>query len=457
MAESADSPSLRSVLRGRRGAFLAALLLAEFAAAMQGIAYSTVLPVIAGDLDGFALFGATLAAGSVAAVLMLSFAAPILGRFRPTLVLLAATLLYVVGAAAAVFAPTMGWVLAGTIVRGIAAGLLGGFGVGAIGALFDERERPRVFGLFALIWLLPSVAGPPLNALITEWLGWRVAVGWPAALVIIARVLMGATLAVVPWTPKSGQRVGVAAGVVVAASLALGAWGSATPTSLGVAALIVGVTIGGAAIAVFLSRGLPNAWPVLAAFALLCGGYFGATDLISLTVITGLGSTVLVASIAVAGGLVAWSLVGLRPRPDARPDPAIVGPLLLVAAIGALIAGVAIGSGIGIALVVGGGILAGGGMGAAYPLLSSEPFTTGAPATTVGSMVAFAETSATAWSALLAGGAYSALHVNGWRAAPALTVSYAALTVVAAAAVAFAVKSRSQRPRASRASGLAAD
>src|SRR3954465_12442498 len=153
MAESADSPSLRSVLRGRRGAFLAALLLAEFAAAMQGIAYSTVLPVIAGDLDGFALFGAPLAAGSVAAVLMLSFAAPILGRFRPTLVLLSATLLYVVGAAAAVFAPTMGWVLAGTIVRGFAGGLLGCFGVGAIGALFDERERPRVLGLFALIWL----------------------------------------------------------------------------------------------------------------------------------------------------------------------------------------------------------------------------------------------------------------------------------------------------------------
>lgn len=99
-----------------------ALLLTEFAGAMQGIAYSTVLPVMARDLDGFALFGATLAAGSVAAVLMLSFTAPILQRVPPLRVLVVATALYVVGAALAVFAPTMGWVLAGTVVRGIAAG-----------------------------------------------------------------------------------------------------------------------------------------------------------------------------------------------------------------------------------------------------------------------------------------------------------------------------------------------
>ncbi|MCB0893286.1 MAG: MFS transporter, partial [Propionibacteriaceae bacterium] len=194
---------LAAVLHGRRGRFLMALLLTEFAGAMQGIAYSTVLPVMARDLDGFALFGATLAAGSVAAVLMLSFTAPILQRVPPLRVLVVATALYVVGAALAVFAPTMGWVLAGTVVRGIAAGLLAGFGVGAIGALFDEHERPRVFGLYALIWLLPSVLGPPLNAVITDWVGWRWAIGWPAVLVVIGRTLIGLTVGALPWRPQA--------------------------------------------------------------------------------------------------------------------------------------------------------------------------------------------------------------------------------------------------------------
>lgn len=133
---------LAAVLHGRRGRFLMALLLTEFAGAMQGIAYSTVLPVMARDLDGFALFGATLAAGSVAAVLMLSFTAPILQRVPPLRVLVVATALYVVGAALAVFAPTMGWVLAGTVVRGIAAGLLAGFGVAAARRSRRARDDP---------------------------------------------------------------------------------------------------------------------------------------------------------------------------------------------------------------------------------------------------------------------------------------------------------------------------
>ena len=61
MSTAPPGPTLADVLRGRRGRFLLALLLTEFAGAMQGIAYSTVLPVLARDLDGFTLFGATLA------------------------------------------------------------------------------------------------------------------------------------------------------------------------------------------------------------------------------------------------------------------------------------------------------------------------------------------------------------------------------------------------------------
>src|SRR4051812_20245 len=95
--------ALSVVLRGRRGFFLLALLVAEFGAAMQGIAYSTVLPLVADDLDGFGLFGATLAAGNIAAVAMLALAPRLLGRFRPAVVLFAATMLYIVGAALAVF------------------------------------------------------------------------------------------------------------------------------------------------------------------------------------------------------------------------------------------------------------------------------------------------------------------------------------------------------------------
>ncbi|WP_091541138.1 hypothetical protein [Modestobacter sp. DSM 44400] len=63
MTGTVPGTSLRAVFADRRGRLLLALLLAEFAAAVQGIAYITVLPLAARDLDGSRLYGATLAAG----------------------------------------------------------------------------------------------------------------------------------------------------------------------------------------------------------------------------------------------------------------------------------------------------------------------------------------------------------------------------------------------------------
>lgn len=438
---------LRAVLGGRRGAFLVALLLAEFGAAMQGIAYSTVLPVVADDLDGYALFGATLAAGSIAAVLMLSFAPPLLGRVRPSLILLVATAGYVVGAAMAVFAPSMEWVLAGTIVRGLAAGMLGGFGMGAIGALFDATERPRVFGLFALVWLLPSLIGPGLNALVTEAVGWRWALGWPAVLVLVARALMGVQVGAVPWQP-SRPPLRAGAGVAVAACLSIGAWGSATAGPLGLTVLVIAVAFAGAGIAWFLRRSAASAalFRILLAFTLLCAGFFGLFELLAAAIVSGLGASLTVAAGAVMAGLVAWSLAGLRPRPDARPDRVLVGCVLVAVAVAASAGATAFAApAAAIVVLIAAGALAGLGMGWAYPLLTSEPFETGAPATEIGPLIAFGETAGTAWAVLLSGGALSQVHATGFSLRDAAAVSLAIGLVVAIGAVVVAGTRRGDR------------
>lgn len=432
---------LRVIFHGSRGSFLAALLLAELAAAMQGIAYTTVLPVIANDLDGYALFGATLAAGTVSAVLMLGFSAPILARVRPGTVLLAATVLYVVGAAACVFAPTMVVVLIGSLVRGIAGGLMGGFGMGAIGGLFDERERPRVMGLFAFVWLLPSLVGPALNGVITEFAGWRWAIGWPAIAVVVARIFMGTAVRAIPWRRRH-EPVRPVAGLVVTGCLALGAWGSAASGPWAIAAFAVGVAGAAAAIVVFLLRGAAAA-RVLITFAILCAAFFGAYELLSLAVIEGFSFTVVWAAGVLMAGLIAWSIAGLRPRPDARPDRVIVGIALAVVATVALAATVATASGlVAIALSVSAAGLAGWGMGLAYPLLSTEPFALSASASTAGALIAFAETAGTAWAALLGGGLYSALHTAGWMPRPSLALVYSVFALTGVAGLLLALRRR---------------
>src|SRR4051812_11072140 len=211
---SAPDTSLRAVFSGRRGRLLAALLLAEFAAAVQGIAYATVLPLAARDLDGSRLYGATLAAGSLVTVLLLAAGSGLTARMGPQRTLLVATAIYVGGVTLSVLAPAMGWLLAGSAVRGLAGGLLAAFGLSAIGGLFDDDLRPRVLALFALAWLLPSLAGPGLNAAIAVWAGWRWAMAWPAAVVVVARLLVGRDAELVPWS-GAGRQVAIGPGVLV--------------------------------------------------------------------------------------------------------------------------------------------------------------------------------------------------------------------------------------------------
>lgn len=432
----AEPVPLRDILHGRRGAFLLALLLAEFGAAMQGIAYSTVLPIVAADLDGFALFGATLAAGSVAAVLMLSATAPLLARVPPGGVLLAATVLYVAGVAITVAAPAMAWVLAGTVVRGIAAGLLAGFGMGALGALFDDRERPRVFGLFALVWLLPSVVGPAVNAGITAAIGWRWALAWPAVVVLVARAFMGRFVSAVPWERRT-VALRPLVGIAVAAALGLAAGGSVLPGAVGAALFAVGAVGAAAGIVVFLWRGAPpGARLPLLAFAALCAAFFGVYELLAVTTLEAAGGTLLWAAVALTGGLLAWSIAGLRPRPDARPDRPLLGSVLVAISAGVVVVALAGSPGpFALGCIVTAAVLAGTGMGWAYPILSSEPFTSGAAASTTGTLIAFAETAATAWAVLVAGGLFSRLEAAGAPAARALLVCFAGLVVVGALVV----------------------
>ncbi|RHA37100.1 MFS transporter [Cellulomonas rhizosphaerae] len=446
MAGARAGGGVLELFAGTRGRFLATIMLAELGAAMQGIAYSTVLPVVAADLDGSALFGATLAAGNIAAVLMLSVTGAVLGRVRPSRVLLAGVLLYVVGVGLAVAAPTMAWVLAGTAVRGIAAGLLGGFGTSAIGALYDERERPRVFGIFAFVWILPSIVGPALNAVVTEAVGWRWAVAWPAILVVGARLLMGRYVKAVPWT-RGGQSTQLGTGLLVAAGLAVGAWGSGHGGPVGATALVVGLVVAAGGFVAFVVRGSAHdRAPVraLLAFGVTCAAFFGMYELLALAVVEGLDQSLWWASASLTGGLLGWSIAGLRPRPAARPDRALVGVLLVLAGVaGVVVALAGPHAARSLALVVGFSIAAGIGMGLAYPLLSAAPFDVSAPerTTVVGPQIAFAEVAGTAWATLLGGGAYS-LAAADHPPARAVLVAYLAVSVVAIAAVVTVARRR---------------
>ncbi len=440
-------PGLREVFAGRRGRLLIGLLLAEFAAAVQVVAYAAVLPIASRDLEGERLYGATVAAGSLVTMLVLAVGPALLGRLAPRRALVLATGGYAVGVLAAALAPAMVWVLVGGLLRGAASGLLLGVGLTAIGGLYEDALRPRVLGLFAIMWLLPSFAGPVLTALVAVAAGWRWAMAWPLLLVLAARLLVVRDAGLIPWKP-CGQRFAPGNGLAVVAGLTLASSSSSVGGGWSAVSFAAGL-----AVAVFAGRRVladldaePARRRVVGTFTLLCLAFFGGETLLPLLVVEGLSRGVIASGLALGAGLVAWSLTGLRPprHADLTPagvqrtgGPARLGVGLVAVALAALATAVAYGPLVGLLLAVGGFAVAGVGMGLAYPWLTSRAFDdlpmdlTAGVATAVG----FAEVSGTALGSLLGGGLYSLAASVDIDPGPAIAVALGMLAVVAVIAV----------------------
>jgi MFS family permease len=445
--------SLRAVFAGRRGRLLIALLFAEFGAAVHSIAYSSVLPLASRELNGSSLYGATLVAGSLAMIAVLAIGPGPLARLDPRRVLLLGTVLFVGGVALTVVAPTMEWVLAGSLVRGLAAGLLASFSLTAIGSLYEDTLRPRVLGMFAVVWLVPSLAGPALNAAVAVAFGWRGAMAWPAIIVLTARLLVGRDAGMIPWTRSTGHRLDVGSATVLLAGLMLAVTAPAMRAGWASAMLAGGVLLAVGASAWILRAQVhrhSRRFRTTGSLFGLCLAFFGASGIISLAVVDGLGQGVVASNIAVGAGLVAWALTGLRsPTVDERRgDSVLVGLLLLAAALALtfLTQTRMMAAQPSLVVLVAAWTLAGLGMGISYPRLSAEPMNglSGNQVAPVATAVAFAETSGTAVGSLLGGGTYS---LASSLDVPAHTsISWAFLLLTAPALISAGIARSRRRP-----------
>jgi MFS family permease len=450
--DTTPDTSLRAVFAGRRGRLLVALLLAEFAGAVQGMAYATVLPLASRELDGSRLYGATVAAGSLVSVLVLAAGSGLTARLGPRCTLLVATVLYVVGVALSATAPAMGWLLAGSALRGLAGGLLVAFSLSAIGGLYDDALRPRVLALFTLMWLLPSLAGPAVNAAVAVWAGWRWAMAWPAVVVVVARFLVGRDAEMVPWQAER-RPVALGTGLLVVTGLAL-ASGATTAGRWGVPLLVGGLLLSAGAAWRVVDRATAGdrsrTWTMVA-FTGLGTAFFAGDWLIPLAVVEGLGRSVVAGAVAFAAGSVAWSLTGLKQWPAAwRVDPVALGLMLLVVALAAeaLAQAGSLDPDAALTLAISAWTVGGLGMGLAYPRLSSRSFDGMAPAQVpaVATALAFAETTAAVMGSLLGAGVYSLASSAGApdRAAIGIAFGLAALTALGAWLVARLASSRAR-------------
>ncbi|GAA4185018.1 MFS transporter [Gryllotalpicola kribbensis] len=453
-AESpAPAPTLRAVFAGPRGRLLIALLIGEFGGAVQGIAYSTVLPLAACDLHGSALYGATLAAATLSSIFMLALGPAPLERLGFSAAIGIATVLFAIGAALSALAPDMVWILIGNVIRGLSMGIIAGLGYAALGSLYEDALRPRVFGLFAFMWLVPSLVGPLVNAGIASAVGWRWAMVWPAVLVIGGRVLMWRSAAIIP-RQRSGARVSPLIGFGVVGALVLASWTSSEQgpwawlgylvglcAAVGLSLLLIVRASGGARRRVF----------ALTAFFGSCVVYFAAESVMPLAVVGGLGGSVLAGGLVVGAAGVGWSLLGLVPVRGVPGQGRLFGraPMgVMLVGLGMIALALAVlsrSATIGVPVAVAAGAVIGVGMGMAYTVQSAANFNDLEPTrvSAVATAAAFAETGSITVGSLLTGGSYSLATSAGAHAASTLATGFlvlAALAVVVTALTTAALR-----------------
>lgn len=351
--------------------------------AIESFAITTVLPVVAADLDAtgwysFA-FAATVTTGLVGMVVGGSWA----DRSGITPPLLSGGALFLVGIGLCVVAQDMSMFIVGRLLQGVGGGIDSVLVYVIIARHIPEPLRPRMFGLMAAAWLLPSMAGPLLAGTLTEVVHWRVVF----ALVLAGSSVALAVLVTVTHTPErpttsGGESVlGRRARCAVAAALCLvivhvgGQAQQPSGTAVLVAASIPLVWFGSRLLPAGTLRARPGV-PALIATRGLLGAAVAATDVyLPLYLQSERDYTPSAAGLVIAIGALGWALgawlQGRQITTDASQTRVIrratllviCGPLLAIAFMADLtpVAGVVVGC-----------VLMGTGMGLAYPRISAS-------------------------------------------------------------------------------------
>lgn len=166
-----------------------------FLAAFEAMAVTTVMPLVARDLDGEALFALAFAVPLAAGIIGMVIAGNWTDRSGPLPSLVTAAVLFVVGLVIAGTASDMVVFVIGRFVHGLSGAAVIVPLYVLVGRLYPEALRARVFAGFAAAWVIPSIIGPALAGLVAERLSWHwvflgvIALVVPAAAMILPPIL----------------------------------------------------------------------------------------------------------------------------------------------------------------------------------------------------------------------------------------------------------------------------
>ncbi|MEU4288040.1 MFS transporter [Kribbella sp. NPDC026596] len=205
--------------------------------AFENRAVGTALPTMVREFDALGSFGLANAAPSASYLISLAIAGLWSDRHGPIPTLRAGAIAFALAQLLVGTATAMPMVVAGRLLSGFAEGLLDVSLMVLVARALPAVLRPRMFSLFAAMWILPSVLGPVLTGVVTEQFGWR----W---------VFLGAVVLLVPsWMllgPAMRQSLNTPAPERSAEDAAeLEAWRAALPWAFAASVALFSMTLAG--------------------------------------------------------------------------------------------------------------------------------------------------------------------------------------------------------------------
>ena len=151
------------------GAVAVTLLLASLGQTIV----STALPVIVGELGGLDHLTWVV----IAYLLSSTVVAPIYGKlgdlYGRKIVLQAAILIFLVGAALSAFASSMTFLIIARAIQGLGGGGLMVVAMTVVADVIPPRQRGKIQGIFGAVFGVSTVVGPLLGGFIVEHLSWH--------------------------------------------------------------------------------------------------------------------------------------------------------------------------------------------------------------------------------------------------------------------------------------------
>ena len=156
-----------------RRALAVGLVLATSLVAFETTALLTALPTVSDDLNGDALYGATLAAYMLANIVGLIAVGEQVDRRGPRLPFLGCLTIFSIGLVVAGAASSMWIVLVGRVLQGAGAGGVAPLAYAVINRVWPTERQPRIFAWVSAAWILPSLVAPLVAGWLTSAVSWR--------------------------------------------------------------------------------------------------------------------------------------------------------------------------------------------------------------------------------------------------------------------------------------------